>query len=95
MIFNLPLEYRIFQEPMGSFELCGVTGFWAVDYLVWRLPRDHHTSPWGFLLKFDLTRFLDEVANVATAGSEEVGTNVTGDVVAATSMFSVQHLWGG
>ena len=47
------------------------------------------------LLQFDLTRFLDEVANRVAAGSEEVGTNVTGDVVAAMSVFSVKHLLGG
>ena len=32
---------------------------------------------------------------MAAAGGEEVGTNVTRDVVAATSVFSVKHLWGG
>ena len=51
--------------------------------------------PVAVLLELDLTRLLDEVANMAAAGSEAVGTTVAGDIVTVTSVASLDHLCGG
>jgi len=51
--------------------------------------------PVAVLLKLDLTSFLDEVTNMAAAGSEAIGTTVTGDIVTATSVPSLDRLCGG
>ena len=45
--------------------------------------------PVAVLLELDLTRLLDEVANMAAAGSEAVGTTVTRDIVTTTSVACV------
>jgi len=92
VIFNLPLKYGILQAPVDSFKLCGVSWFWVVNCMLWRVHRDQSTSPWCSLLEFDLAGFLDQVTNVTATGSEEVGTNVTGDIVAAASVLSVKRL---
>jgi len=47
------------------------------------------------LLELDLTGLLDEVTNVAAAGSEEVATTTTGNVIAGTSFSSLHRLRGG
>lgn len=51
--------------------------------------------PVAVLLKFDLAGLLNKVANMAAAGSETVGTTVTGDVVTATSVASLDRLCDG
>ena len=44
------------------------------------------------LLEFNLTRLLDEVANMAAARGKEIGATVAGDVVAVTSVASLNGL---
>ena len=46
-------------------------------------------------LELDLTSFLNEVTNMTAAGSEAIGTTITGDIVTATSVASLDRLCGG
>ena len=51
--------------------------------------------PVAVLLKLNLTGLLDEVANMAAAGSEEVGTTAAGDIVTVASVASLDRLCSG
>lgn len=44
------------------------------------------------LLELNLTRLLDEVANMAAACGKEISATVAGDVIAATSVASLNGL---
>ena len=51
--------------------------------------------PIGVLLELDLTRLLDEVANVAAARSKEISATVTRDTITSTSTASLKCLYSG
>lgn len=51
--------------------------------------------PVGILLKLNLTRLLDEVANVAAARSKEISATVARDIITATSIASLNRLCSG